>query len=1296
MNRRAIKRIKIGLLFFPLLFVLSFCQNNANAEMISSDNLYKMSLLTSIRECYYNHAKNPLSFYNLGSSWENFFDKNVGDYKWDDTTSQEVWISTHVGNTLKSTHSGDTWERDSNLSCGQLFKGYSGQGEAKGLFQLFQMPEIKSTNMAAWGYRLIGSTAPSPSEEPTTNENKVKITITDIKSLDGNKNPITASGEIICNGIPGLLTSAGKGQYNWILNCEGEIDTYLQRGNEKTLIYVVKATYSDGRKWRAAAFDGFSDFDEWAPPSYDCYSDKKDECRYLSYGENTPELLRTIQSAASNVHANDWSDKSVLEILNGDAANLQEGDGALTYRLYKMTYSVFRSIYNQPSFNIKVEAVKDNSGGGGSGGTENTANYEPILNKRTAGEIFAYNLNFDESLPHSDETAVYVGNERYAYKQYVWDSTAKYSLYYKYLLNMIKLWPNDININSCSDTKPENGYYFKNSINQWCSINIAGSLTNKDLGIDIREYIVSTAEESRYQLKKGTFDQVLEWFKKETSYEGIPEGAYANGQVGDDGELDPVDPDPGGGGGSGSGDPCYTNSGSLGWIVCPVITWLGDTLNAVYEEAVEPMLQIKSELFSGKGGSKTEAAWEIFRNIANIMFVILFLMVIFSQLTGVGIDNYGIKKILPKLIVAAVLINLSYVICQLAVDISNIAGAGLNGLLSSQAGSMSGLSGNFTSGVWFKHVINAFLVLITGVGVGTVLYTAIEGGLMQLLLPLLMGLIVAFVAVIFFFALLGMRQAGVIIMVVVSPVAFACYMLPNTKKIFDKWLKIFEGLLLLYPICGLLVGGSTLASTILVSGSTDFFIWLIGLLLMVVPFFFIPTLLKGSFAALGGIGAKIAGFGKKFGKGLGKQNDKLIRSTDTFRRANNALGRHSLSRKRRAAAVSDTAAFKKEMGARRRLSDRGNMKTRIAAIEAAEDAKATDEATSQRLSLMMSSGEGGGITFDDPSAPSGKRKEAYTLDSAERRMQQLEEKARSGELTSDEKLEVSALARGMANMKGGAGKLGRIIRNSRNVNGNGANTNFMSTMGEIYARDAIVQSKMNEKDMGASVYTEHFMPGGAGVTRDSNGQLGFTQTHSSYSGTADYRGSVFGRVKSHAAGLNQGGDATTEYIESLSQEACQEIMDNQELLNSLDVDVRQQFLDYAAGRTGTIMKTDANGNQVPKWDYSSTHTGWSVTEPRAKTVQFGAGSKEMQAFGNIEASTERVAVNTERTANGIDDVNSQLQRHTRASMDAAAATLDNETLMEIATNPQAAMDDPLREAAEREAKRRVQDGKMNP
>ena len=57
----------------------------------------------------------------------------------------------------------------------------------------------------------------------------------------------------------------------------------------------------------------------------------------------------------------------------------------------------------------------------------------------------------------------------------------------------------------------------------------------------------------------------------------------------------------------------------------------------------------------------------------------MILIVIFSYLTGIGINNYRIKQILPRLILTAILVNLSFIVCLLAVDASNILGSSLNG-----------------------------------------------------------------------------------------------------------------------------------------------------------------------------------------------------------------------------------------------------------------------------------------------------------------------------------------------------------------------------------------------------------------------------------------------------------------------------------------------------------------------------------------------------------------------------------------------------------------------------------------
>lgn len=324
----------------------------------------------------------------------------------------------------------------------------------------------------------------------------------------------------------------------------------------------------------------------------------------------------------------------------------------------------------------------------------------------------------------------------------------------------------------------------------------------------------------------------------------------------DIGDVHITENDPGTSDLSENDDDACANSGSkLGWILCPIISGLQEILNELYENTVEPMLQINVSVFNTDNG--VYQAWQIFQNIANIIFVIVFLFAIFSQITGFGIDNYGIKRLLPKLIVAAILVNLSFVICQALVDVSNIVGSGVKDLLMSirindqAVGGPASALNNFISGA----------SIFVGVG-GAVAAVVLAPGL---LLGFLLGLVSVLISVLFMFVLLGIRQAGVIILVVVSPVAILMYMLPNTKSIFDKWKNIFQALLVLYPICGLMIGGCALASKVIISSYDDFWMALLGALLSVVPFFLVPKMTQGALSAMGKIGGMISGAGQKIG-----------------------------------------------------------------------------------------------------------------------------------------------------------------------------------------------------------------------------------------------------------------------------------------------------------------------------------------------------------------------------------------------------------------------------------------------
>ena len=360
-------------------------------------------------------------------------------------------------------------------------------------------------------------------------------------------------------------------------------------------------------------------------------------------------------------------------------------------------------------------------------------------------------------------------------------------------------------------------------------------------------------------------------------------------------------------GGNTAEEQTCSNSGgaiSLGWIVCPILTWMGNASESLYSDYIGPSLNINAGLFN----DNTFSAWSTFRSLSNIIFIIFILVVIFSQLTGVGIDNYGIKKLLPKLIVTAVLVNLSYIICELCVDLSNIIGASIKGLFDGMGANLQPIvsieNSNLNGSAIGSTAITGVAVLATLVGmIGAVWANP------AILLTLFITAIGVIISIFFLFILLAARKAGVIVLAVASPIALVCYMLPNTQNIFKKYLKIAEGLLLVYPICGALVGGGDYVAKLLLSsglGAQGFVAAFTAMTVGVVPIFFIPSVLKGSFAAMGNLGAKISGVGQ----GLRTRATKGIQGTERYR----TLQERGQQRSTRIRAGLDIHGNEKEVG----------------------------------------------------------------------------------------------------------------------------------------------------------------------------------------------------------------------------------------------------------------------------------------------------------------------------------------------------------------------------------------------
>lgn len=302
-----------------------------------------------------------------------------------------------------------------------------------------------------------------------------------------------------------------------------------------------------------------------------------------------------------------------------------------------------------------------------------------------------------------------------------------------------------------------------------------------------------------------------------------------------------------------NGPTCYDRAASLGWILCPIIEQMSDAIQYIYEQIIMPFLELDIGLFASNNA--THDVWSRIRDMANIGFIIFFIFVIFSQLTGVGIDNYGIKKVLPKLIVGAILINLSYVICQLSVDLSNILGYGIKSIFEGLTPKVDEItiSQEGATGAGSTHSVAGTFILLIGI-VAAITSAAILALGPHILIPVFLGLISMVIAIIFCFILLAVRKAFAVLLVIISPLAFMCYILPNTKSLFDKWFNTFKAMLLAFPICSAMIYGGQFVGSLLVdtthATNVPFTLALCAAVISIMPVFMIPKAIRGSMAMI--------------------------------------------------------------------------------------------------------------------------------------------------------------------------------------------------------------------------------------------------------------------------------------------------------------------------------------------------------------------------------------------------------------------------------------------------------------
>lgn len=281
-------------------------------------------------------------------------------------------------------------------------------------------------------------------------------------------------------------------------------------------------------------------------------------------------------------------------------------------------------------------------------------------------------------------------------------------------------------------------------------------------------------------------------------------------------------------------DKTQCSIGMIGWILCPVMSFIATVNDKVYT-ILKNWLVLAPFQINGSSNSAAFDVWQKMRNIANVIFIFAFVSVIYAQVTGKAQSAYGLRVRMPRIIIAAVLANLSYVICGIGVDVVNVLGDSLFRILVNTNISGSGINQYGT----FEEV-TASVTLLGGAAAGTWLVIANLSALIPILLTACIALAGTFLMLLF-------RQAFIIIMVVISPLAFALIALPSLDKWFDRWKGIFIQLLMVYPIFSVVFGGSNLAAEIIRDNAAEngnVLLTIFSLGVQVLPLFIIPFLIK--------------------------------------------------------------------------------------------------------------------------------------------------------------------------------------------------------------------------------------------------------------------------------------------------------------------------------------------------------------------------------------------------------------------------------------------------------------------
>ncbi|MDD3284801.1 MAG: hypothetical protein PHZ07_04375 [Patescibacteria group bacterium] len=227
------------------------------------------------------------------------------------------------------------------------------------------------------------------------------------------------------------------------------------------------------------------------------------------------------------------------------------------------------------------------------------------------------------------------------------------------------------------------------------------------------------------------------------------------------------------------------NLGSaIGQILTNVVLFFVDLASTLVILEMKVMVYLAQWRSFTKGVFAVEEGWKIVRDLCNMFFILILLVISFS--TILKIESYAYKKWLAKLVVFAIIINFSKTITGILIDFSQVIM--LTFVSSFQAATAGNLAQGLHLGEFLKadssgNIAESDSWTMFGAAVLALILMAIFGIVMLIMIVMLMGRIVT-----------------LWVLTILSPIAYLLQASPIGTKYANQWWEEFSKNLISGPV----------------------------------------------------------------------------------------------------------------------------------------------------------------------------------------------------------------------------------------------------------------------------------------------------------------------------------------------------------------------------------------------------------------------------------------------------------------------------------------------------------------